>query len=47
MKDFLVVNLLNGIVTMIVAKSVLDAKRKGQIYFTEPNRRKVAVQVLN
>ncbi len=47
MKDFIVVNLLNGMVTVVVAKSVLDAVKQGQKYFTEPNRRKVSVQVLN
>lgn len=46
-KDFIVVNLLNGMVTVVVAKSVLDAVKQGQKYFTEPNRRKVSVQVLN
>ena len=47
MKDFIVVNLFSGRVTVVVAKNVLDAIKKGQNYFTEPNRRKVSVQVLN
>ena len=47
MKEFLVVNLFSGIVTIIVAKSVLEAIKKGQKHFREPNRRRVSVQVLN
>tara|TARA_R100000963_G_scaffold34313_1_gene27749 strand:- start:171 stop:314 length:144 start_codon:yes stop_codon:yes gene_type:complete len=47
MKKYKVVNLLNGIVTIIIAKGLLDAIRKGQKYFSEPNRGKVPVQVIN
>jgi hypothetical protein len=47
MKEYFVVNLLNGIVTVIIAKNILSAIRKGQIYFSEPNRGKVPVTLLN
>ena len=47
MKEFIIVNLLNGIITIVIAKSVLEAIKKGQRYFSEPNRNKVPVQVLN
>ena len=42
-----VINLLNGAVTIVIAKGLIDAIRKGQNHFTEPNRNKVPVQVLN
>ena len=42
-----VINLLNGAVTIVIAKGLLDAIRKGQNHFTEPNRNKIPVQVLN
>ena len=45
--EYKVINLLNGMVTIVVAKSVLQAIKEGQKHFTEPNRRKVPVQVLN
>ena len=47
MKQYKVINVLNGIVTIVVAKGLLDAIRKGQMYFSEPNRNKVPVEVLN
>ena len=47
MKEFRIVNLFSGIVTIVVAKSVLDAIKKGQKHFTEPNRSTARVQVLN
>ena len=47
MKEFLVVNLFSGIVTIVVAKSVLDAIKQGQKHFTEPNKPKAIVRVLN
>ena len=42
-----VINLLNGAVTIVIAKGLIDAIRKGQNHFTEPNGNKVQVQVLN
>ena len=47
MSEFRVVNLISGMVTIVVAKSVLDAMKKGQKHFTEPNRSTARVQVLN
>tara|TARA_A100001201_G_scaffold107236_2_gene91729 strand:+ start:899 stop:1042 length:144 start_codon:yes stop_codon:yes gene_type:complete len=44
---FKVVNLLNGLVTVVIAKNVFEAIKKGQKEFNEPNRRNVPVQVLN
>ena len=43
----MIINLLSGIITIVIAKSVFDAIRKGQNYFSEPNRNKIPVQVLN
>ena len=34
-------------VTIVVAKGVFEAMKKGQKYFTEPNRNTARVQVLN
>jgi len=45
--EYRVANLLNGMVTIVVANSVLDAMKKGQKYFTEPNRSVAKVQVIN
>lgn len=42
-----VINLLSGAVTIVIAKGLIDAIRKGQNHFTEPNGNKVQVQVLN
>lgn len=47
MIEYKIVNLLSGIVTIIIAKNVFDAIRRGQSYFSEPNRNKVPVKVLN
>ena len=47
MEEFRVVNLFNGMVTIVVASNVLDAIKQGQEYFTEPNRPKAIVRVLN
>ena len=47
MGEYRVVNLMNGMVTIVVAKGVLDAIKKGQKHFTEPNRSIAKVQVLN
>lgn len=47
MKEYIVVNILTGIVTIVVAKGVLDALKKGQIHFSEPNRNKVPVRLYN
>jgi hypothetical protein len=41
-----IVNLLSGMVTIVIAKGVYDALKKGQNYFSEPNRPKVPVQVI-
>ena len=42
-----VINLLNGMITIVIANSLLEAIRKGHSYFSEPNRNKVPVQVFN
>ena len=47
MKEYRVVNLLSGMLTIVIAKSVIGAMKKGQKYFTEPNRTIARVQVLN
>mgnify|MGYP003151751264 FL=1 len=47
MRKYLIINLLNGAVTIIFAKSLMKAINKGQEYFSEPNRTKVPVQVFN
>ena len=44
---FKVINLLNGAVTVVVAKSYVSALKKGRDYFSEPNRNKVPVQAFN
>ena len=41
-----IVNLLNGAVTLIIANNTLQAIRRGQDFFTEPNRPTVHVQIL-
>ena len=46
-KGYVVVNLANGLITLVVAKSLIEATKKGQKYFTEPNRPIARVQVLN
>ena len=47
MNQYKIVNLLNGMITLVVAKSYVSALKKGRDYFSEPNRNKVPVQVLN
>ena len=47
MKEFRVVNLFSGMVTVVIAKSILDAIKEGQKHFTEPNSPKAIVRVLN
>ena len=47
MKEYRIVNLFSGMVTIVVAKSILDAIKQGQKHFTEPNRPKAIVRVLN
>ena len=47
MIEYKVINLLTGVVTIVVANSIYQAIRRGKRYFTEPNRNKVPVQVLN
>ena len=47
MDEYRIVNLLNGMITIVIANSVIDAMKKGQKHFTEPNRRVASVQVLN
>ena len=47
MVTFKIVNLLNGIITIVIAKNVFEAIKEGQKEFSEPNRRNVPVQVLN
>ena len=44
---FKIINLLNGAVTVVVAKSYVSALKKGRDYFSEPNRNKVPVQAFN
>ena len=46
MNEFKIVNLLSGMITIVIAKSVIDACKKGQKHFSEPNRPKVPVQVI-
>jgi hypothetical protein len=46
-EEYRVVNLLSGMITIVIAKGVIDAMKKGQKYFTEPNRTIARVQVLN
>ena len=46
-KGYRVINLANGLITMVIANSLIEATRKGQSYFTEPNRPIARVQVLN
>jgi len=46
MNKFKIVNLLNGAVTIVVAKSYVSALKRGRTYFSEPNRTKVPVQVI-
>ena len=41
-----IVNLLNGAITLVIANSRLQAIRRGQDFFTEPNRPTAHVQVL-
>ena len=43
---FKVINLLSGLVTIVIAKGVCDALRKGQMHFSEPNRPLVPVQII-
>lgn len=45
--EYKIVNLLNGIVTIVIANNVYQAIKKGQKEFSEPNRTNVPVQVLN
>jgi hypothetical protein len=47
MKEYIIVNLLSGIITIVVAKSLIEAIRKGQKYFSGACKRRVPVQVLN
>ena len=47
MKEYCVVNLLSGLITIVIAKNVIDAMKKGQKHFTEPNSPKAIVRVLN
>ena len=47
MRKYLIINLLNGAVTIIFARSLMKAISQGQEYFSEPNRTKVPVQVFN
>ena len=46
MSEYKVVNLLNGMVTIVIAKNVYSAIKKGQKESSEPNRAKVPVQVI-
>ena len=46
-RGYKVINLANGLITMVIANSLIEATRKGQKYFTEPNRPTARVQVLN
>tara|TARA_R100000995_G_C3418032_1_gene92561 strand:- start:303 stop:446 length:144 start_codon:yes stop_codon:yes gene_type:complete len=45
--EYKIVNLLNGIITIVIAKNVFEAIKEGQKEFSEPNRANVPVQVLN
>ena len=46
MNKYKIVNLLNGAVTIVVANSYVSALKRGRMYFSEPNRTKVPVQVI-
>lgn len=42
-----VINMLNGAITVIDARSKYRAMHKGRKYFSEPNRNKIPVEVFN
>ena len=44
---YYVKSMLSGLVVVIVAKSDRQAMKKGQRYFSEPNRAKIPVMLLN
>ena len=44
--EYKVINKVNGMVTIIVAKNIYSAYKKGQKHFSEPNRTNVPVQVV-
>ena len=41
-----IVNLLSGMLTIVIPDNVYSALKKGQKYFTEPNRPVTPVQVI-
>ena len=47
MNKYYVKSMLSGLVTVIIAKSSIEAIKKGQRFFSEPNRNKVPVTLLN
>tara|TARA_R100000152_G_C6774889_1_gene202928 strand:- start:1396 stop:1539 length:144 start_codon:yes stop_codon:yes gene_type:complete len=47
MKEYYVKSMLSGLVTIVIATSSLQAIKKGQRFFSEPNRNKVPVRLLN
>ena len=47
MKEYYIKSILTGSVTLIVAKNLYSAIKKGREYFSEPNRNKAPVRVLN
>ena len=46
MKKYIVINLFNGIVTLIVASNIVDATHKAKEYFTEPSRPVAMVEIV-
>lgn len=46
MKEYKIINLLTGMITIVVAKSIFSAIKKGQEYFSEPNRNTTPVQIM-
>ena len=47
MSRYYVKSILSGAVTVVVARNVYDAVKKGSKYFSEPNRPNVPVRVLS
>ena len=45
-KEFKIVNVLSGLITIIIADNVYSALKKGQKHFSEPNRPLVPVRVI-
>jgi ABC-type amino acid transport substrate-binding protein len=46
MNEYIVINLFNGIVTLIVASNIVDATHKAKDYFTEPDGPVAMVEIV-